>query len=113
MDALNHVKQRGQIALLDIDLQGVKTLKALPRDRINPFFIALVPPSVEELQKRLEGRGDTSPNSMRKRLDTARIELEHARIPGFFDKVIVSGDREETYDAFKKAILDSQGEPKM
>ncbi len=65
-------------------------------------------------KKRIEGRGDTSPTSMRKRLAIAQIELEHARIPGFFDRVIVSGDREETYCIFKQAILESQdATPKM
>jgi guanylate kinase len=65
-------------------------------------------------KKRIEGRGDTSPASMRKRLAIAQIELEHARIPGFFDRVVVSGDREETYRTFKQAILDSQDpNPKM
>jgi guanylate kinase len=58
----------------------------------------------------IEKRGDTSPASMRKRLDIAAVELEHARIPGFFDRVIVSGELEETYQNFKKAILESQDE---
>ena len=51
---------------------------------------------------------------MRKRLAIAQVELEHARIPGFFDRVVVSGDREETYRNFKQAILESQDpNPKM
>jgi hypothetical protein len=45
---------------------------------------------------------------MRKRLAIAQVELEHARIPGFFDRVVVSGDREETYRNFKQALLESQ-----
>ena len=55
--ALKDVKQKGQIALLDIDLQGVKSLKARPD--LDPYYLVLVPPSVDDLQKRLEGRGDT------------------------------------------------------
>lgn len=108
VSALTQVKDKGQIALLDIDLQGVKTLKSLPRERVDPFYIALVPQSIEVLQQRIEKRGDTSPASMRKRLDIAAVELEHTRIPGFFDRVIVSAGLEETYEAFKKAILESQ-----
>jgi hypothetical protein len=29
-------------------------------------------------------------------------------MPGFFDRVVVSGDREETYRNFKQALLESQ-----
>jgi guanylate kinase len=93
--------------------QGVKTLKSLPRERVDPFYIALVPESLQVLQERLEKRGDTSPASMRKRLDTASIELEHTRIPGFFDRVIISAGLDETYEAFKKAIMESQEHPKL
>lgn len=106
--ALKDVREKGQIALLDIDLTGVKTLKSLPKTVVDPYYLALVPPSIEELQHRLETRGDTSPHSMRKRLDTAKVELEHTRIPGFFDKVIISGDRDATYEQFKQAMLESQ-----
>merc|ERR1711991_1053495 len=106
--ALRAVKERGEIALLDIDLQGVKSLKAKPKSEVDPYYLVLVPPSIEELQRRIEGRGDTSPASMRKRLDTAKLELEHANMAGFFDAVVVSGEREATYQAFRQAIEDSQ-----
>lgn len=108
IDAVNSLKARGQVAILDIDIQGVKSLKALPRERIDPFYMMLVPPSVADLRKRLEGRGDTSPTSMHRRLERAAIELEYAKIDGFFDRVIVSGPIEETYEQFKAAILESQ-----
>lgn len=106
--AVTDLAAQGKIALLDIDLQGVKSLKALPKASIDPFYIVLVPPSVDDLRRRIEGRGDTSPESMRKRLDTAVVELEHAAIPGFFDRVIVSGDREMTYQTFLEAMQASQ-----
>ena len=54
-----------------------------------------------------------SPASMRKRLDTAKVELEHSKIPGFFDSVVVSGDREETYKEFKAAMETSQQQSKV
>ena len=50
--ALASVKAKGQIALLDIDLQGVKTLKSLGKERVDPFYVVLVPPSIEDLQVR-------------------------------------------------------------
>jgi guanylate kinase len=108
VEAVNSLKQRKLIAILDIDIQGVISLKALPRSRIDPFYIMLVPPSIEDLRARLLGRGDTSPTSMRKRLDTAVVELEYANKPGYFDRVIVSGEREATYKAFVQAMQDSQ-----
>ena len=105
--ALQDVEKKGRVALLDIDLQGVKSLKAVDKSVVDPFYLVLVPPSMDDLRHRLEGRGDTSPGAMRKRLDTAKVELEHSRIPGFFDRVITSGEREETYAQFKEAMIES------
>lgn len=108
VEAVKALKEKGLIALLDIDLTGVKSLKALPRELIDPFYITLVPSSIGELRQRIERRGDTSPESMRKRLDTALSELEAANLPGFYDRVIVSGDLDGTYAKFRQAVMDSQ-----
>jgi guanylate kinase len=62
----------GRPALLEIDLQGARQVKAnCPEAR----FVFLTPPSWEELIRRLVGRGTESVVQQQRRLETARAEL--------------------------------------
>jgi guanylate kinase len=62
----------GRPALLEIDLQGARQVKAnCPEAR----FVFLTPPSWEELVRRLVGRGTESVMQQQRRLETARAEL--------------------------------------
>lgn len=63
---------RGRAALLEIDLQGARQVRAsMPEAR----FVFLAPPSWEELVRRLVGRGTENAAERSRRLDTARAEL--------------------------------------
>jgi guanylate kinase len=83
------VEQRlaqGEPALLEIDLQGARQVReTMPEAR----FVFLAPPSWEELERRLVGRGTEGPEERERRLSTARVEL--AAEPEF-DVVIVNDD---------------------
>lgn len=62
----------GKRVLLEIDLQGARNVKtALP----SAILVFLLPPSWEELVRRLTGRGTEDPAEQARRLETARIEL--------------------------------------
>ena len=62
----------GRPALLEIDLQGARQVRAsMPEAR----FVFLKPPSWEELVRRLIGRGTESEEERERRLATARLEL--------------------------------------
>ncbi len=62
----------GKPALLEIDLQGARQVRAsMPEAR----FVFLAPPSWEELVRRLVGRGTETPEERERRLETAREEL--------------------------------------
>jgi guanylate kinase len=63
----------GKPALLEIDLQGARQVRARMPDALMVF---LKPPSWEELVRRLVGRGTEGPEERERRLETARIELE-------------------------------------
>jgi guanylate kinase len=74
----------GRPALLEIDLQGARQVRAaMP----GAFFCFLAPPSWEELVRRLVGRGTEAEEERERRLATARLEL--AAEPEF-DVVIVN-----------------------
>jgi guanylate kinase len=76
----------GRPALLEIDLQGARQVRA---SWPGAQFVFLVPPSWEELVRRLVGRGTETPEQREQRLETARAELA-AQVE--FDHVVVNGE---------------------
>jgi guanylate kinase len=62
----------GKSVLLEIDLQGARSVKrAMPE----ALLVFLLPPTWEELVRRLVGRGTESAEEQQRRLDTAKVEL--------------------------------------
>jgi guanylate kinase len=66
---------RGQDLILEIDWQGAQQVRALYPDCVEIFVL---PPSIEELERRMRSRGKDSDAVIRRRLENAREELEHA-----------------------------------
>lgn len=79
----------GQNVVFDVDVVGGCNIKQFYGDRALSVFIQ--PPSVEELRKRLEGRGTDAPEVIESRIAKAEYELNFAPK---FDKVIVNDDLE-------------------
>ena len=76
--------------LLEIEIQGARQV----RDRMPEavmFFTA--PPDLEELERRLRRRGDTSEEDIEDRLEIARAEMAEA--PELFDHIIVNDNLEQ------------------
>ena len=83
---------RGVAALLEIDLQGARQVRAaMPAAHL----VFLAPPSWEELVRRLTGRGTESADRVRRRLEVARRELA---AESEFDEVVVNDDVERAAD---------------
>ena len=76
----------GRPALLEIDLQGARQVRDSWPDA---QFVFLVPPSWEELERRLVGRGTESAAQQERRLETARAEME---AQAEFDHVVVNAE---------------------
>lgn len=64
--------ERGRDLLLDIDVQGAAQIVERYPDAVTIFIL---PPSLEELRRRLEGRATDSPAAIRRRLEVAREEM--------------------------------------
>ncbi len=64
---------QGRPALLEIDLQGARQVRATMPEAL---FVFLKPPSWEELVSRLVGRGTETAEEQRRRLETAVVELD-------------------------------------
>ncbi len=75
---------RGGNALLEIEVQGCRQVKEKMPEAVTVF---LVPPSLEELERRLRGRGTDSEEKILKRLETARVEMQSAPE---YDHVVVN-----------------------
>lgn len=81
----------GRDVMFDIDWQGHLLLRqALPGDVVSVF---LLPPSLGELERRLHGRGQDSPEEIARRMQAARDEISHW---ADFDHVLVNNDFHET-----------------
>jgi guanylate kinase len=83
-------------------LQGVKQVK---KTDLNARFLFLAPPSIEELERRLRGRGTETEESIRKRVDQAKKELEYAVAAGSHDKVVVNDDLDTAYREMEEWIM--------
>lgn len=91
---VDEARGAGRVAVLDIEMEGVRQVK---RAGVDARYVFVEPPSVEELERRLRGRGTEKEESVRKRLAQARVELEYAKTPGVHDLVIVNDDLERAY----------------
>lgn len=100
--SVDDVTKSGLTCLLDIDMQGVKSIK---NTTIDARYLFLSPPSIEELKDRLEKRGTETQDSISKRIAAAAAEMEYAET-GAHDKIIVNDDLEKAYKEFKEFILE-------
>jgi guanylate kinase len=78
--------KRGEDLILEIDWQGARQVRALYPDCIGIFIL---PPSIEELERRMRARGQDSDAVIRRRVQNAKGEMDHA---GEFDYAIINKD---------------------
>lgn len=101
---LNKIEERlnrGEDILLEIDVQGALNVKQKCPEGI---YIFLLPPSLEELKNRIEGRGTENPESLSRRLKNAVSEI---KIGLQYDYVVVN-DTIDNAAAQIKAILTAE-----
>ncbi len=96
---IEEVERRGEHVLLDIDVQGVIQAKQKGSDGC---FILIVPPSLEELERRLDGRGTEDPSSLARRIENARGELARWDL---YDYLVVNDSLSECIGAVNAVIL--------
>ena len=74
--------------LLDIEPNGAKQVKAAAPEAV---LIFIMPPNVQELERRLRGRGDTPEDQIRMRMERATWEMEQR---SWYDYVVTNDDVE-------------------
>ena len=82
--------EAGQNVVFDVDVKGGVNIKKYYGDEAMSIFIQ--PPSIEELRRRLEGRGTDAPEVIDQRIARAAFELTFAEK---FDKVVVNDKLEQ------------------
>ena len=94
-------REAGQNVVFDVDVKGGINIKKYYGDEALSLFIQ--PPSVEELRKRLVGRGTDTAEAIEQRLDKAEYELTFA---SQFDKIIVNDDLEKAKQETLRVVMD-------
>ncbi len=90
---------RGENVVFDVDVKGGCNIKKYYGERALSIFVQ--PPSIEELRRRLNGRGTDAPEVIEQRLDKASYELTFAPK---FDHVVVNDDLEKAEEETLKLI---------
>ncbi len=96
---LERIWAKGNHVVFDVDVKGGLNLKRIYNDQALAIFI--MPPSVEELKRRLELRGTESPESIAKRVGKAKEEMEFAKD---FDMIVINDNLEKAIAEVKDLV---------
>lgn len=98
---LDECLEAGRALLLDIDVEGARWVRKRVPDAVLVF---LLPPSADVMLSRLRGRGSEPEESLRRRMESAVLELEAI---SQFDYAVVNEDFKSTVDAVE-SILEAE-----
>jgi guanylate kinase len=96
---LQEAENRSNDLLLDIDVQGASKIKEKIPEAVSIFIL---PPDREKLEWRLRSRGLDSEEVIRRRLDTARREIENYEK---YDYILVNNLLEQSADQLRDIVL--------
>ncbi len=101
-------------------------MKLIKKTNLNPWLVFIKPPSLQILEERLRARSTETEDSLQKRLNTAKVEMEYGNFlkkylylrkvsyqnfwktgaePGNFDIIIVNDNLEAAYEELKQFLL--------
>ena len=117
--------------LLDIDVEGARSIKKFQNAQqqqlknnqqlhlqsshhttapqqflpeLQAKFIFIAPPSIDTLRERLMGRGSETPESLQRRFQNAKAEIDYGTMPGNFDAIIVNDNLERACQEFDETV---------
>jgi guanylate kinase len=96
---VDEARAKQGVAIFDIDVQGGQAIKRKYPDAVLVFVL---PPSVEELERRLRDRKTDSDETIRRRMLAARAEME--RGAASYDFIIVNDDFERAYSDLRSVV---------
>ena len=100
MSQINEKFNNGKDVFLDIDYQGAeKITKKIESKKLLKIF--LLPPSMNELRRRLVSRGRDNTDDIERRLAKAKLEMGHSNN---YDYVVINDDFNETVNTIRSII---------
>jgi len=91
----------GNLVILDIDVQGAKQVKETMPDA---FAIFILPPSEDELLRRLRARARDDEEAIARRFAEAKQEIAFARTSGCYDAFVVNDSLDEAIEKTRELI---------
>jgi guanylate kinase len=96
---LSEAESRGNDLILDIDVQGAEQIQQKIPGAVSIFIL---PPDWQTLESRLRNRGSDAEADIRRRLDTARREIENY---SKYDYILINNLLEQSADQLKNVVL--------
>ena len=97
---VNSLLEQGKNVILEIDVQGAMQVRERMPESVSVFIL---PPSFEELENRLRGRGTETEEKIQMRLGAARREMEYA--PQYNYQIVNGGDLEAAYQELRGVYM--------
>ncbi|KAJ6870579.1 guanylate kinase 2-like [Populus alba x Populus x berolinensis] len=101
IEAVEVVTDAGKRCILDIDVQGARSVRA---SSLEAILIFICPPSMEELETRLRSRRTETEEQILKRLQNAEVEMEQGKSSGIFDHILYNDNLDDCYEGLKKLL---------
>ncbi|KAL9373761.1 hypothetical protein Peur_033381 [Populus x canadensis] len=101
IEAVEVVTDAGKRCILDIDVQGARSVSA---SSLEAILIFICPPSMEELETRLRSRRTETEEQILKRLQNAEVEMEQGKSSGIFDHILYNDNLDDCYESLKKLL---------
>lgn len=95
---VEEAEKKGKHVITDVDIQGSKSFRKLFP---NATFVFILPPSLDELRRRLEKRDQGKTSNLKMRLEAAEREMFEAR---HYDHQVINDNFDQSYASFKKII---------
>lgn len=102
-EEVRKILDSGRDAVLRTDIQGARYIKSIVPGAITIF---IAPPSFEEMEQRMLGRGGDSPEQVKVRLETALEEMDAAPE---FDYCVVNDDLEHCVEEIEAILQNERG----
>ncbi len=99
VSVIEQARKSHGVAVFDIDVQGGAAIK---RQRPDAILVFVLPPSMDELERRLKGRQTDHEDTIRRRLLAARAEIERGLIS--YDYLVINDDFETAYRELRAIV---------
>ena len=99
---LKECRSQGIDLILDIDCQGARQLKGRFEGGV---YIFVLPPSIDELRRRLDNRSSDAPEVIERRINNAAGEIKESR---WYDYIIVNDKFSEAAEQLKSVLIAEQ-----